>query len=401
MPAHRAATSRALCSVLLLGVAASAPALAGSYIGAPAKEIHVEGLINAPAGMSPSDISMENWDGKTVFMAFWSTNCPTCPEVIPHLNSLVKEFEGEPVEFISILKEEERDVHDFLRNQFEVNMPIALDDDMSVTRDYLVPGVPMAVVVNPQGLVVAKIHPKQITPEALRDAMAGKTPEVGLAPDPEPLRSKPSEQMSLYEISIRPSPQTADPHFSRVAGVRFTATPLRTVLARAYQVAPAYIRSETVLLDAKYDVTVIPPRGRESEAHEMLQTLLERTFDLSVEKTMQPVETLVLRMPGEEGPMLRTPAAPRTQMRVSGGMMRARNATFEQMAYALFDPLGVPVVDETGRETERFDVNFVWRKGDLDSFIAGMKKQLGVEVTRDQRETEVLIVTSGGAPASR
>jgi len=388
--------SRCLRSALLgiglsIGLVASPATLAGTYVGAIAREIEVEDVVNARS-LSPQEATIAAQSGRTIVLAFFSTNCESCPKVVPHLNRLSEAFEGEPVTIWTINHEGREPLERFL-TEYDLAPPILVDSDFSVQRDYFIGGVPMMVLINPEGVVAAKVHPLEVDEEDIRVVMAGRTPEVPLSPDPAGLlpQGRP-EQMAIAEAIVRPATQSRQPAFSRAGGLRFNATPLREILGAAWSVPGPLVFAEDLLLDAKYDVSVIPPRGKESEAVERLRALLEESFNIDVVKDLRDVDVLVLTAPEGPGPVMTRPARPRTQMQVRRGVLRARNATMAQVAYQLAEALGRPVIDETGLE-DRFDLDVLWRPGDRDDLMRALREQMGVQIERETRELESLQVT--------
>ncbi|MEC9373729.1 MAG: TIGR03435 family protein [Planctomycetota bacterium] len=390
---------------LSASLAAASTAFAGAWVGAPAKELKVESIVS-PAGVSPSDVTLAASEGTTRILAFWSTSCPSCPEVLPHLKSLQDEFKGQPVTFFSILKESKPEVESFLKkfraeHGVTLDMPIALDEDLSITNEYFVPGVPMAVIVNADNFVVAKIHPKQITPEAIREAMSGNVPRLPVAGDPEQLLPEKPQFLPVFEKSVRPAQPMQEPSLSLVAGARFTATPLRDILGRVFGVQGPFVISDDVMLDARYDVTAIPRRGNEAEVGDMLKDLLQTSFEMTATTEQREIEVLVLSLPGDPGPMLQPAKRPRYQIDARPGLLRANNAMVAHLAYELFPHIGTPIIDETGLDQQRFDAFLNWTSGDLESFKAAMKKNLGIEVTSATREMTVLVVEKNEPVAAK
>lgn len=363
----------------------------GSWVGAVPPEIKLETIISGPPGGAP--ITLESLRGKVVVVAFWSTHCPTCPTVLPQLNRLAEAFRGQPVVFLSVLNEPEADVRAFLQKT-PVNTWIALDTDVSITNDWFIPGVPMVAVVNAKGVLVAKSHPKNVNEAQIRDALAGRTIKAPLPPLPDGfLDNTPATQMPMLEAMIRPADANAGWGRSLAGGVRLRGHTLREILGTAWRVDPQLIVSSTLLLDAKYDVTVVPPEGREQEAIPMLRRLLEETFQLAARMEERPVRALALKA-GGGGAKLAQPTSARYEgmVNVETGQIIFKNSQMANVGAAIYFALGAekPVLDETGL-TGAYDVSLNWSPGDAESVKKNVREQLGLELEPVERTLKVLV----------
>jgi len=378
--------------LLVFGLAAclAAPASgsAAGWVGSKAPEITVNRMMSPP----DADVSLEAMRGRTVVLLFWATDCPTCPTVIPHINRLVERFEDEPVTFLSVLSEPEQAIQTFLDTKMEVKTWIGLDIDMSMTRDYFIPGVPMSIVINSAGVVAARTHPINLSERVIRQTMAGRTASTPLFEWPEQyLFTYNPKQPVVFELSMRPAEPNAERQFMRVGGLRLRGSELREAIAMAYNVNQHNIVSSTALLDAKFDVTVVPPVGKEHEVRAMMRELLERTLGLTTHTETREMTVYEVYAPEGPGRHLQPTTESRRDWDFKPGTYTGQNVTLVELLYYVFVTLNMPVFDESGLEGG-FDFRLTWNESNPESIIPAMRRQLGLEMRKTTREMEVLVV---------
>jgi uncharacterized protein (TIGR03435 family) len=148
--------------------------------------------------------------------------------------------------------------------------------------------------------------------------------------------------------------------------VRYTNITLRDCIRAAYRVRDFQVQGPDWIRDARYEITAKLGAGTQDQIPEMLQSLLEERFKLSLSRSTkdQPVYALVL---GKDGPTLKAAEAkvavqlmtalgpdgkPRPAMsyvvRASGVEVRAPAATLATVVEMLSRFMVRPVVDMTG-----------------------------------------------------
>ncbi len=378
----------------------------GSWVGAQAPEFTIEKLHKAPPG---AKATLADLRGNVVVLAFWSTECPTCPDVIPRLNTLAHRFKDEPVVFLSILNETGEEVDEFLKDKFEVKTWIGLDEDMSVTADYFIPGVPMVTIVNGNGVVCARLHAQKLSPEVINAALDNKAVNTELPPLPRPLQfafeqqqdaAAAENQLPLRRLSVVPVEMSTPRKVNHLGGVRLRGASLREAFTIAYGMDYQSIVSDTMLLNAKFNIDVVPGDGRESESPELMKQLLEETFQVDVRKEVGELEALVMRLPDGPGPGLKVSTAETANLQRDGSHFFATKIPLRVLEFFLVEELNQAVFDETETGAQEFDFTLSWDPKKRGNFKKALREQLGIELVPESREMELLKVERRNMPGA-
>lgn len=78
-----------------------------------------------PLGGEP--VTLSEFKGKVVFLNFWSTSCTPCIAEMPGIERLHESMKSEPVAFLTVTQEEEKEVRRFLQ-EVPLRVPIYLSD---------------------------------------------------------------------------------------------------------------------------------------------------------------------------------------------------------------------------------------------------------------------------------
>ncbi len=143
-------------------------------LGALAPQIKLETVVSGGAAIN----GWEDLGGKAVVLEFWGTYCDPCLENIPHLNDLAEKFKDKPVAFISVSRESEQDVKDFLKEHRMSGIVAA--DAPEVYNSFRVRGIPHTVLLDKEGRVAAVTYPSEVSEKTIEDLLSGKrTAEAG------------------------------------------------------------------------------------------------------------------------------------------------------------------------------------------------------------------------------
>ncbi len=107
--------------------------------------------------VNDQDISLLSEDGltgKVTVVNFWATWCPPCVEEIPSLNRLKNKMQGKPFRLISINYAESKKLITKFLKQVNVEFPVLLDRQGTVSAQWNVIAFPSTFVIGPDG----KIH---------------------------------------------------------------------------------------------------------------------------------------------------------------------------------------------------------------------------------------------------
>ena len=115
-------------------------------------------------------VRLRDYQGRVVVLNFWATWCTPCQEEMPLLDQLHRSASEELVVLAVNQGERPEQVQAFLE-QHQLRLPVLLDRDTRVSRQYGVRGLPTTIVIDPTGRIAA-IHAGLLTPEDLRTLLA-------------------------------------------------------------------------------------------------------------------------------------------------------------------------------------------------------------------------------------
>lgn len=341
-------------------------------IGEPAPPLSLERTI--PAGMNATWAALR---GKPVVIEFWATWCANCVAEIPRLNELVAKFEG--IQFISITDEAPSVAEAFLAG-YPIHGWIGLDREASTFKAYGVEARPQTILVDKDGVLRGILHPAQVSAAVLSDLVAGRP----VTPDSLSARLNILQDTSrdpVFALLLRPSDR---PKPGGVFGVdpgklQGDNISLRTIIAYAYSVGERHLEGPAYLLGTRYDFCVLLPGGVTGDT-ELLQEMLERSFKLKIRREPREMDAMVLRLRGAKPP--ESPG--QRPMSLLVGSLESR--------------LNRMVVDETGLQG-RYKVFEISEKE--EDLRQSLLSQLGIEMSREKRPIDMLIVDSLELPVFR
>lgn len=122
-----------------------------------------------------NSISLKDYRGQVVLINFWATWCPPCRAEIPDLQSTYLERREDGFVVLGVNVEESRAVVQQFMDEVEMTYPVLLDEGGEVLQTYRANGLPMSVIVDPEGVIQVR-HVGYLTAGQLEDYLAELMP---------------------------------------------------------------------------------------------------------------------------------------------------------------------------------------------------------------------------------
>ncbi|MDE3137237.1 MAG: redoxin domain-containing protein [Acidobacteriota bacterium] len=296
------------CGVALMAgvLAASAGAQMRSTlpeIGQAAPALRLERVIGQQA---PAELTWAGMRGDVVVIEFWATWCPPCVGSIPHLNSLEREFAGQPVRFLSISYEKPEVVEKFLATH-PMRGWVGVDEKRETTDAFGVHFLPLTVVVDREGHIAALTQPMALKDTAVRAFLAGGHPSlpgpfgtaVAMVPGSEP-EEPVARAAPLFYVDVRPDTTPVGGwSVDRTAG-RMTAVgwPAKRLLALLLDMPEDRIVGDNLLPGGRYTVVANVPAGGASELQGEIEQALGLAWDVRLRQEKRKMDVYLLRASG-------------------------------------------------------------------------------------------------------
>lgn len=119
----------------------------------PAGTSAIETLEGEPAALS-------DYEGKWTLVNFWATWCAPCRKEMPMLSELQAEMGSDAFEVITVAttRNPRPAIHEFFDEIGVENLPRLVDDGSALSREMGVLGLPVTVILNPEGQEVARMQ---------------------------------------------------------------------------------------------------------------------------------------------------------------------------------------------------------------------------------------------------
>ena len=104
--------------------------------------------------------TLADHEGRVVLLNFWATWCAPCRHEMPSLNKLQAELGGDNFKVITIAtgRNPVPAIKAFFKKAEITDLPILRDPNQSLAREMSVFGLPMSMILNPQGQEIARLR---------------------------------------------------------------------------------------------------------------------------------------------------------------------------------------------------------------------------------------------------
>ncbi len=103
--------------------------------------------------------TLADWQGKYVLLNFWATWCAPCRKEMPMLSALQERYGGENFEVLTLAtgRNSPVGIQKFFDEIKVTNLPRHQDPKQAVAREMAVLGLPITVILNPEGQEIARL----------------------------------------------------------------------------------------------------------------------------------------------------------------------------------------------------------------------------------------------------
>ena len=107
-----------------------------------------------------AEMRLSDFSGKHVLVNFWATWCAPCREEMPMLSELQAEFGGDDFEVVTIAtgRNPQPAIDRFFEEIGVDNLPKYLDPRSALARDMDVLGLPITLILDPEGREIARMR---------------------------------------------------------------------------------------------------------------------------------------------------------------------------------------------------------------------------------------------------
>lgn len=104
--------------------------------------------------------SLWDWQGKYALVNFWATWCAPCRHEMPSLDALQYELGGDNFEVVTIATGRNAipAINRFFEEVGVANLPIYLDPKQQLARNMAVLGLPITIILDPEGQEIARLR---------------------------------------------------------------------------------------------------------------------------------------------------------------------------------------------------------------------------------------------------
>lgn len=107
-----------------------------------------------------NEVSLEPYRGKYLLVNFWATWCPPCRAEMPGLDALQGELGSDKFEVVTIAvgRQSVHAIRKMFREIEIEHLPVFLDPQQELAREMAVLGLPITLIVDPEGREIARLQ---------------------------------------------------------------------------------------------------------------------------------------------------------------------------------------------------------------------------------------------------
>ena len=108
-----------------------------------------------------TEMGLADFAGKTIVLNFWATWCAPCRKEMPSLEELRATLGGDAFDVVAVAtgpKNEVEKIEGFYRREGIEDLPIYMDPSSRFANDMGIRGLPITVVLNPDGQEIARLR---------------------------------------------------------------------------------------------------------------------------------------------------------------------------------------------------------------------------------------------------
>jgi uncharacterized protein (TIGR03435 family) len=200
-----------------------------------------------------------------------------------------------------------------------------------------------------------------------------------------PAWQQPAWGQTWKEFSIGPA--TGKNTRTTREGLQGQGVPFVRIVSRAYNVPEYLIMGPAWMASERYALTALVSTPEDLQP--LLQKELADRFHLVAHRETKSLPVYVLQTIAGQPPKL-TVAAAGGSGQVTNGSVTLTNVKLAGFATELAGVLSRPVIDETAIEGH-FDIALTWLPANPLSLQEAVKDQLGLQLTAELRDTDVLV----------
>lgn len=386
-------------------------------VGSRAPELHFTKLLNAPPGAKATLASLR---GRVVVLEFWATWCAPCLGEIPVLNGLASSLDPTKVQFISVDDEDPALVAAFLKHK-PIKGWVALDTTGATFKRYGVDARPATIVIGPDGRIVSNsVHPENLQRAKLLALAAGKHTDVSGKADPKVKAEMEATMSQAFAAQIGSAAGPADALFDlRISAAEpvksgpkpdthvmmmgpgeldITNADIQTLVSMGAGVAASRIKVEGTLPGGLFNLHFHAPSADPQQLNRSIELAIASATGITIDPHTNNTDALILTaISGVQRTLSTDEHGGFGFYQKSTHSIRCLNASMDQLAGALEEALGKPVVNETGL-SGKANLELPLPDNNLATANTALAKSLGLTLTPATRPIET--VTLKPAPTA-